>query len=361
MKKFTLRSCQALSLLPIFIYLINLPNFITPSHAETVQSRRSNENRITDEQIRTVFLDAAINPFILHPDQKRPNYLGMNAYPTHINEEKYRKFYPWMAPFMFHDTGVPKFAVINKWNKDIQISFGFPNNLKPSSKYQKEATQHDLLGPSLAYDFSGPVENQEIVLSQVQQITPILSDLTGLKITYTQHETEDALSNMRIIMMPTKNELYKLSDHHFGIGSNYESSGPYFFFDGIVWTYMPGSVFFTPALNNQVYGYIFPDGKNNIQMSFCYIWQGHDEFKLRALVNECLIRSLGLTNVISTQEASFLGEWNNERRLQSGSTDSFPADTSQLPELDKKLIKMLYLPNIHSGDDILKAYRAITR
>ena len=295
--------------------------------------------------------------------QSRPNYLGMNTYVQHINEEKYRKFYPWMAPFMFHDTGVPKFAAINKWNKDIQISLGFPNDLKPASKYLKEVTQYDLLGASLEYDSSKPVENQETVISQIQQIAPILSDLTGLQVTYIPHEkeAEDLFASVRIIIMPGKYELFKIPAHHFGMGSNYSASGPYFFFGGIVWTYMPGSVFFTPALDNQAYGYILPDGKNNIQMSFCYIWQGHDEVKLRSLVNECLVRSLGLTNVIYTKEASFLKEWNGEKHPKSTSKDNSPTDVAQLPELDKKLIKLLYSPNIHSGDDILRTYKAITK
>lgn len=352
MKKFTLRPCQVLSLLLAFLCLNNFAFADGP-----VLEKQPAQDGVDSVKTRMAFLEAVINPYVLHPGQKEQRVLGVNDTPTeHLQKAKLKKIYPWLAPFVYPEHGLPKFSAVNKWNKNIRISLGFPNDLKIASDQEQHADSDDKLKASIVSDVSVTTKNEDVVISQVRSIAPVLSDLTNLKIEYVPHEeeTERDFANIRLILMPSMggmDSLYKIDDHPY-------ASFPYGggldrYFDGVVWNYVPGSVFFSPTKNNQVYGYIFPNEKNNIQMAFCYIWQDHEEGVVRSLVSECLLRALGLTNIIRTEHDSLL----KERGIPENDSNKGAVKQSNvdIPDIDKRLIRLLYSPEMKSGYDLIQA------
>lgn len=118
------------------------------------------------------------------------------------------------------------------------------------------------------------------------------------------------------------------------------------------------SPFLFKTVKRHVEGYFLANGKNEIQMSVCYIWEGHKPEILRGLIRECLLRSLGfpdpaypLSGILS-EELSMLGSWN-------GSTDPLPKFSEylhkpfSLTDADRFFLSLLYNPKIKAGMDYM--------
>ncbi|HEX2753201.1 MAG TPA: hypothetical protein VHP34_08920, partial [Alphaproteobacteria bacterium] len=74
--------------------------------------------------------------------------------------------------------------------------------------------------------------------------------------------------------------------------------------------YVQGAVRFTPYARAQVEGYLLSDHENNLDFAVCYLWPYHQKEVLASLMNECLLRALGLPEMASVQGAGVLGHWN---------------------------------------------------
>jgi len=72
-----------------------------------------------------------------------------------------------------------------------------------------------------------------------------------------------------------------------------------------------GVVEFTPDMRSQVDGFIVLNLDGSIRYAKCRIWSQHEQDMLAALLQECLIRSLGLINNSAVTYNALLTNWNS--------------------------------------------------
>lgn len=76
--------------------------------------------------------------------------------------------------------------------------------------------------------------------------------------------------------------------------------------------YYYGAVPFTVKAKGSVYGFLLPDPEtNNIEKAVCLIDPTLSESVMRHLVNECLVRAMGLPEMSKVSEESYVGKWNH--------------------------------------------------
>lgn len=106
-----------------------------------------------------------------------------------FGEREYLKAnYPWLVPLLDYDEDIPRFFVVNKWVRSIDISLGMPNDL---ISYNKEEDSKDNL--ILRYEYGVRQSNvrdasQRVVVDEVESFAPILSDITGLPVRFVSDE-----------------------------------------------------------------------------------------------------------------------------------------------------------------------------
>lgn len=311
------------------------------------------------------FLQVAINPSEARRAQAVYNINYVTTLPNENFLARILAAYPWLKEVL-RDKGEPKFSVVNKWsNKPITVSFDLPATSKKWSEDDKSTNGIQDTKPTyISTSQPNDPKVEAIIIDQLNLVFPKISKITNLKLSYVSppQQKEKDTAKLRIILLPNlggsmEHSKFKLL-HHPPSVMNFAKIR-YSFFDGLVWGYMPQSVFFSPSVDNQVYGYIIPDSKNNIQMAFCYIWPGHEEKVLRGLVNECVLRSLGLTNTIGERDFSFLSLWGEETERNRANRQALLSSTSELPPLDEKNLRILYSDKIHAGDDYIQVNDAL--
>ena len=317
--------------------------------------------------------------------------------------EDVRLKYPWLYEYLYREHGFPRFFAINKWTSPIQITLGYPNDLKPItssssepetsqarpsaeaprtevllSDWQVEAARH--IHPDRPSDRTSDVnrqaanETEKFVKDEIQASVPLLNQLTGLPVSYVPHEREsvDHPANMRIIIAdrPTRQgtNLFKewriipageIADTKATTSSYPPSYGVSFQGHTLgLERRLLTAVHFTPYSTLQVDGYFLPNADNSIGMSFCFIAAGNDEATTRALVRECLVRSLGLPDAPRLLPAMVLGLW-NDQTSSLGHTKAWFAARPPITEFDKFMVKLLYSKDITPGMSITDVHNVI--
>jgi hypothetical protein len=358
------------------------------------------------------FKEIAFSSFIapnVFPDMVPPPPFEPCARPTRSPSKicgtptQYKERYPWLYEYLYRDHGTPKYFAINKWTGPIRISFGFPNDLAPvvSSHWQQSGTDEmrkqqsgncawtagnpnfciddarDLTANALPNDKTFPVAQQEAE-EEVKAALPVLHELTGLPVSYIPHnqETSDSFGNLRIVLVRRSlNTGFKDSVVPSGLVEP-PGMGLSIFSQPLsyatVETALTTAVHFTPYSDQQVDGYLLPNADNSIGMSFCFIWEGVSSPVMRALVRECLVRSLGLPNAPALGPTMILGLWNQhvpfglfrmEAPIEAKLTDiprliqeqmklwrpNAPLRMPPITEFDRFMVKTLYSPSIKPG------------
>lgn len=84
----------------------------------------------------------------------------------------------------------------------------------------------------------------------------------------------------------------------------------YFFYQGMIE--------FTPFSKAQVDGFLLLNDDGSIHSARCHIWRGHTAAMIENLIQECLLRSMGLTNLSKHSDAQLLKNWNvNQEQYSS--------------------------------------------
>lgn len=265
----------------------------------------------------------------------------------------YEQQYPWLYEYLYRKQGAPRFYAINKWTKPIKVVFGFPNDLKPYADYKGVETQSNL------YSFFRTSQKPEVYKFAETVVQPFLKtveDLTGLPATYIAQEDKDDLGNLRIVFTngtPMWETPFKLTSS----GIMVRPHTPNVLFRGFLERqYMNTAVHFTPGALQQVDGYIIPNADNSIGMTFCYIWEGHSEALMKALIQECMLRSLGLPGETPSKKSSgLLGYWNKGEK--KGVADEAQQDISvPITKLERDVIRFLYSDKVKTGMTAMDIY-----
>lgn len=311
--------------------------------------------------------------------------------------EGYRVQYPWLYEYLYREKGMSRYVAINKWDstKPLRIALGFPNDLKPYDWLRLpiapseglavfNANQETMGLPKVFAVESAFVEQSlaapderavQIAEKEIASFSVELSGLTGLDISYVPKTDEGSAKEgaLRIVLLPQMyrpNNIFK--NGVFSIKTSYSFSVPgkkiRHFIGGVQNFLFLTAVRFTPYSEKQVDGYFLPNADNTIGMSICYIWQGHAPEMLRALVRECMLRSMGLPDATAAQSRGYLDLWNDPqdfpRRFKEPAIETIKLDEYEIPkglsEYDRYFLGLLYNPAIKPGMSAIDVYHALT-
>lgn len=247
-------------------------------------------------------------------------YIGSTNYQKNIYEKM-----PLLAEYIFRDNGTPATNVINKWQKDskINIGMGWPDFIQP---YEHQSIQ-------MSHEQKKAFGN--VIINNINNFNTI----SGLQLSFISQETPHNYGRVRIL---------PLSDHQFE--RLLTKKGHIFTFN----TRPSFEVFFEPAFVSAVpffipadkevdlFGYLLPSVKNEIEWSVCYIRKGNYEQDFMA-VHNCLMRSLGLPDY-------------DPNIMQSNHNDNSKQSLKELSSKDKQLLETLYSGQIAAGDGYWQVY-----
>lgn len=240
---------------------------------------------------------------------------------------------PWVAQSLSYEAPLPRRGVVNKWPAEVSVGIDWP------------------LYPSGFQEVGGRIPNhlRNIVEDQLSIILPKISAKAKSNIDYIPYkgdkDSTKEYARMRIILIGR--DLMQ-SRVYFKLGFS-----PYSFVPLLNEQYFWPAVLFQEQQDVKVDGYFFPDENNDIYFSVCKIVVGGgddviSEQALRARVNKCVLRSLGLPNVRKDTPNSLLsGDVPNEDNV------------STIPKEDLDLLSVLYCPDIKAGMDknaVLKTF-----
>ncbi|NKB22647.1 MAG: hypothetical protein GKS01_19335 [Alphaproteobacteria bacterium] len=113
---------------------------------------------------------------------------------------------------------------------------------------------------------------------------------------------------------------------------------------------------FTPELVDQVEGQIKTAENHNIFLAKCNVVMSLEEPVLRALVNECLLRAMGLPGESKLSDRSVLSNWNRGNRLDRPLISEGCRSMPNKKELSAKCKRVL--ANLVASDSDVSAYAA---
>lgn len=301
--------------------------------------------------------------------------------------EGYRVQYPWLYEYMYREKGMPRYAAINKWDSSVpvRVALGFPNDLKPyewlrlpikNGDNKTQANEPVTYVESVLYEQSAKTPDSKVVAiveSEIKSIAEILSEITGLSVSFMDRDQETAaqVAPIRIILttqeaLPPLKHGRKITMTSGGVVS-LPNKNVLQFRGQLEQFYLPTAVTFTPYSDKQADGYFFPNADNTIGLSLCFIWQGHRPEMLKALVRECLLRSMGLPDATAIEPKGYLDLWNDPQKYPRWQKDS-RGDTitvgddaipKQFSEHDRYFLRLLYNPALKPGMSAVDVHRAL--
>lgn len=361
LKSKILRIMRALSGLLLVLAMV-IP---VVSHAEDAVAPASvvlDGQEFKRDQLERAFFSSVFTKDILNDAVKGKIDFGLGSYVDGGSSlSKYiSQNFPWLHPHIFPQTELPKILAINKWVKPVQISFGMPNDMKPLSN--QENKQFRLLFSPHDSRTLSDVDLDHSYSELLSDMSSKLGHLSGISVRYfpPQQETTQDFANIRINFLSSENfnrGHYRIGDVSYMVSNSWGGSETIYFRGkmGVVSKIKNGFPF-TSGSRNQVEGYILTNEKNEIQMSICNIWDGHSPDLTKALIHECVIRSMGFTGAVRLMNPvplSFLSSWNDKSEWPEKYRDQIKQPT-ELSEFDKFMIRTLYNPEIKPGMDYIQ-------
>lgn len=355
-------------------------DFLTVSFSNTLW----NEEFSSEDAIKRKFdsVSQLVENYGLYSnrDTKSKTYLTLR--------ERFKKEAPWLWPYIAHENGFPKHNAINKWQKEITIGIDWPafNSLEG-----KEPSGLPRVGVP-----RGPIDSYSVIQRQIEKLIPDLSKLTGLPVKFIEpgdpRERTEEFARIRII--PRGGSMWVVEGKPRVPFKTFKNITHSTFYD--MWFFTQnendlfGGVVFTPGSRAQVDGYLLPNPDNSIGLAICKVPASVVGEKLmKALVTECLARSLGLPSLLDNRFDLSLGQWNlsHEKLSKTVSLDGYvetifpkkpdaPVKSEQAKELvrkftdethlytelqpyDRALIALLYCPRLKPGMDKYQAIDAL--
>lgn len=327
----------------------NADQFKSQQDSITLDGKSYNKDQIIWDFTKLAFSETMWLENTLEP------WKAISAY---RNKKSNEKEYWWQA-YTDRSSGIPKLDVINKFTTEITIAVGWPD------------LDYDLDG-----EFDVGPRISEIIKEEVLSLSPLLSSLTKLPVKFIDKEdprekTKD-FAKIRIVPIGVTGQKnrFKVVNHDPLLESeNYLYNLQHNFV---------GAIPFTPESKTSVEGYLLPRSDNSIGMAVCKIISSLDEDTVRALIRECIVRSLGLTEESLLIKEKLVSDWNSFNEASSEllsdhserSTWSSPLTQEQrkefenfyqqdsspknfkLPEIseyEKLMMSILYCPEIKPG------------
>ncbi|MDI1226171.1 MAG: hypothetical protein PSY14_00605 [bacterium] len=291
------------------------------------------------------FLNTAFSAFV--DDKSISSFFQCFSRMPDLGRQAFKRSYPWLYGHIYHDESSPKHVAINKWTQAFTISFGYPNDLKPSTPMGEREVV--LINSDLpAIDMVANNKIKEGVGAYIQQLLPSLRNLTNLDITFDPQQT-DKLGIKIIFVNATAHweTPYKRGDKSSVVNS--ETPSILMMFPEAARLLFPNAVYFTPESMQQVEGFLLPNKNNELEYAFCFIAYNHPKLILEGLVRECIVRSLGLPGAVKNSPKFLLSKWNDKQSWNNYYQKQMTAAPPPFGELDRLLVKTLYSPEIKTG------------
>ncbi len=228
------------------------------------------------------------------------DYLFNNNTETEQNKGKYNSnLVPWLAPHLAKNMGAPlnKRNVITKWaGSHVSIGIDWPRyTLSGKSPYGKYAPKVYIT----PYTPSGFGQYYDLLIAKAEAQTNALADATGLDIKVVPPdamvESNQNFPRIRIVPDTVNNvRSWEQTDSNYHPVTDEES--------------LLNGILFESYTRKYLDGYLLPDSQYNLDLTICKIDPTLEDSFLTALINECLIRSLGLPG-ISKNADSLLSSW----------------------------------------------------
>lgn len=292
--------------------------------------------------------------------------------------------YPALYPLTFHAAGVPEFMAINKWAGPVEVTFGHARDA--FAGFAVDQSGDTLKG------IGGIEVFVQQASTQINQIAGTIKAHTGINISLAEKNIPTQSAGRIHIVF--SNEIPRLCNAgHDGpckegkgerdflqkrrpyVSQVYRSviKDPAFPEDpsndaqkSKLWdSIFPYAVTFTPGNMKQVNGYFVTNDKNEIQFSVCYLPM-HPAYGDRfiGLLNECLMRSMGLPGAIREMVTEFdppsiLSYWGDYQQWSARMLINNHSDTiarQNISSLDWFLLETLYHPSVHAGMTVKQVY-----
>ncbi len=221
-------------------------------------------------------------------------------------------YFGWLAPYLHRYDKLPLHSSIHKWeNEDIFIGLGFPEYKytigDPFSIYDTRTREHKPEYQLLS----------ELTKDIVNQLNDHLPVKVGFLDSENPQEKTDDYAKIRFLIGDGEVKNFFKFRQHLNPNPNPlpSSRGHSYFFDRLEKEDILGAIPFTPNSRSQVEGYFIPNLDNSIGISFCkfskYLFQNKANINLiKSLITECIVRSLGLSDVSHLANTGYLEEWN---------------------------------------------------
>jgi len=337
------------------------------------------EQSLSREEIVSAFMQTAFSSTVWMPNEAQKKEAGFLPSLFGHSAAKYwagliKKDAPWAVPFMGRmGRSLPDEEVIHKWGGEITIGFDWPpygarcaavlDGQYCLSRYTKVGSEAQWLNGDSLY----PVLEDQIAL-----LIPMLQQSTGRTVRFVSNASIDektaSYARIRILWTGVGNQKNYFKRYYNPCGENCSVTAAGWL--GKAEEYFWGAVPFTPTARAQVDGYILPENNNRIGLAVCKINRDIGPDLIKALVTECLARSLGLPGMLATSRA-VLGRWNaaHEAHSKLVAVDGksavrtpglrmppFPTHLTKaedlmltFSEIDLKIISLLYCDDVKPG------------
>lgn len=279
-----------------------------------------------------------IDPFLFEAvfgDSKETGALPVNVAPKLYWAQSYslndfKADYPWIADHYFREY---RGRVLNRWQKNVVISWGLPNNLKALNTGK---TDQVFFFYSKGIQSPLNTEMKNVLSEEVAYVGEALKSDFPFKISIIDEAKEDS-ANFRIVFFDDGywGNSYKNGNQSMGSSSVGFPKGVYF--SSV--EELNSVVLFTPNLQTQVNGYYTANLNGNIDFAVCYIPAKESIVQIRNYLRECLIRGLGLPHPLLNKDASILSAW--------GRSDNLISITYR----EQKMVRRVYGRDLKSGLD----------
>lgn len=302
------------------------------------------ENKTLDDFRRTAFTPAKWN----NDDRREcsdttggtaPAYVGGNA-----GDEG-----SWWRPFMIPgDKGWPLPCRLHRWEgKEISIGIDWPPQPR-TREYPGERPPVSVFSQSL-------FQSWYLIEQQVRALIPTIQKMTGKKVTFVPpgdpREYTHEFARIRIVPVRTVGFKTTRRDAHAPPAGDWNIlDNEYQFWGGVP---------FSEDMDYQPDGYLLPFHNGSLGMAVCKIYPGYPEGVVKAMISECLMRSLGLPGVSGMKETtSVLTDWNANFRQN---LDPDLSAYHKYLKYDRLLMKLLYCPALKSGMTADEATEALSK
>ncbi|HEX2752712.1 MAG TPA: hypothetical protein VHP34_06340 [Alphaproteobacteria bacterium] len=286
----------------------------------------------------------------------------------------------WISALLeFTEIYMPPLGILHKWPGDITVGVSWP--LYDSMTDYDDAKYKIMADNRSRFSRMTDVQYGKI-RNIVEPLLPEMRQLTGRNVTFVPkgdpREKTAEFARLRIVLTTYS---YHLKRPRLGLGNMHSHTVEDY--QG----YFTSAVNFTPDSRAQVDGFFLTDDKDDIRFAVCYVNPDVGEVLLKALIQECLVRAMGLPEFQGIEEGSILANWNSDfeppsdfaqdfnkefmpryvKGLPHAKGNPFPVefvDERKIPkglsDYDRGLLRALYCDALQSGMDARRIIEEIS-